>query len=201
MWASGSRTLQLFPNGPPTAHQSSPQVSRPRQLDDWGGTEETWVGFPSCSPSLPLWCRDRGRSWPGLTSLFPAPAATKSQLQPLPPRAPCPGPCAQACPPLALGQEVPPEPLRQRGRPAWGRMGCRADTGASWPTGQRLLLSSPQRHPSGDPCLPSPTAFWNFFCFSTPSTTKGPSLCTSLLAGGVFGHQGRPGGEWLCCNG
>lgn len=62
----------------------------------------------------------------------------------------CLGPCAQACPPLVLGQEVPPAPLRQSGQPAWGRLGCSTDPGAGWPTGQMLLLllSSLQGHPS-----------------------------------------------------
>lgn len=35
--------------------------------------------------------------------------------------------------------------------------------------GLQLLLSSPQGEPLGGPGLPSPTAFWRFLGFSTPS--------------------------------
>lgn len=73
-------------------------------------------------------------------------------------------------------------------RAAWGRLGCRASSGAGWPKGQLLLLlSSPPASPSGCPYLPVPTALWALLYSPSPQCQKNSS--TLHISPGRTWHQ------------
>lgn len=193
----GLRVLGVptHPPGPLTDHQSPPQASHQTWLEQWGGAEEIGVSPPALPPSLPpcsqspRGCRDRCTAQPGPISLCPAqllPSPSRSlshpepHMLPLPralcPRLPCPATWAGGSPGTSPGSQ--PGEDRGAGQPL----------GLSGPQGGCCCCFPAPRRPFRRPCLPFPTAFWAFLCFSVPSARKAPALCTSLLAGHGIGH-------------
>lgn len=153
------------------------------------------MSFPSSSPSLPPWIsppresRLRGTSQPGPTSPCPAPAPTKPQLEPFPPRAthspPVRGPLPKPALPWHLGRTFPWHLSIQCGQPAWGRQGRRQTLGLAGPQdGCCCCFPAHKETLQGALIAPLPKLSGPFFAFPLPA----PALCMSLLAAHGIGH-------------